>query len=239
MPTSNQLIAQFTRARRDSSLVFIEGFHGLKHALRFDADIISAVTDDIETVTELFDALCPDIAAEATRISTVDTKTFEQLSPRIPRTRVLAIAQRPEYTMPKKGRLVLLDNPKDLGNVGTIIRTCAAANIDAVLIAGDIDPWHPTVVLSAAGLQFAIPCVRIDHAEIPNDIPLVAFDERGEALDTLKSDSGIILAFGSERHGLSDTISKRAAAMYRIPMKDGVSSLNLAASVAIAAYRAT
>lgn len=234
--TQNQLIALYSTARKSKDYVFIEGFHALKHAIRFDAEIVSYITDAAEDLLDLANTHAPDISHRMQNIEVVDEDTFGKLTPRIPRTRVVAIAKRPPKEIPIHGNIVLLDNPKDLGNVGTIIRTCAAAGISSVLVTGDIDPWHPTVVLSATGLQFAITVANIGYGEIPK-VPIVAFDERGEGLDLLVKEENQIYAFGSERVGLSEEVKTNAAAMYRIPMKDGISSLNLSASVAVIAYR--
>ena len=62
--------------------------------------------------------------------------------------------------------------------------------------------------------------------------PLLALDPGGEPLDPGALDPRAILAFGTERHGLSDELLARADARISIPMRAGVSSLNLATSVA-------
>ena len=232
---SNQLTALHTRARKSKEYVYIEGFHALKHSIRFGADLVSYVTDDKSLCMDLAQKLAPDIAKEIERVTEIETSVFSTLSPRIPRTRILAIAQRPARDIPNAGKLVLLDNPRDLGNVGTIIRTSAAAGIDAVLITGAIDPWHPTVVLSAAGLQFALPCIQIELNQLPS-LPIITFDERGDDLKDFTPQQNQILAFGSERDGISPGLLRRSTEQYRIPMQNGVSSLNLSASVAIITY---
>ncbi len=66
--------------------------------------------------------------------------------------------------------------------------------------------------------------------------PLVAIDPDGEELRPGQLPSRAILAFGSERQGLSEDLLGRADALVRLPMRDGVSSLNLATSVAALLY---
>lgn len=236
MNSNNQRIDRFRRSRNDQSKVFIEGFHALKHAMRFNAEFEEIVTDDYDAVIELSRQLAPDITNQlADSLIAVKTTTFEQLSPRLPRTRVLALAKRPTRAIPKNGRLVLLDDPRDLGNVGTIIRTCAAAGVDGLLVRGSIDPWHPTVTLSAAGLNFALNVHTVGVDQLP-DIPMVVFDENGQDFAEFNATANQLLVFGSERIGVSSELKQRATHTYRIPMKPGVSSLNLATSVAIAVY---
>ena len=62
--------------------------------------------------------------------------------------------------------------------------------------------------------------------------PLLALDPDGEPLDARALPPGALLAFGTERYGVSDELLARADARVRIPMRAGVSSLNLATSVA-------
>jgi TrmH family RNA methyltransferase len=65
-----------------------------------------------------------------------------------------------------------------------------------------------------------------------HDRPLLAIDPRGDPLEPCALDARAVLAFGTERHGLSDELLARADARVSIPMREGVSSLNLATSVA-------
>jgi TrmH family RNA methyltransferase len=93
------------------------------------------------------------------------------------------------------------------------------------------DPWHPVAIRGAAGLQFALPVAQVE--DVPGGRPLIAIDPDGEERAAPRD---AILAFGSERHGLSEDLRRRAAASIRIPMRPGVSSLNLATAVAAVLY---
>ncbi|HEX7609873.1 MAG TPA: hypothetical protein VF380_04290, partial [Solirubrobacteraceae bacterium] len=55
------LIPRYGSARRDRSLAVLEGLHALKHALRFDAEVLEVLTRDAEELRSLADALAPDI----------------------------------------------------------------------------------------------------------------------------------------------------------------------------------
>lgn len=65
---------------------------------------------------------------------------------------------------------------------------------------------------------------------------LVAVDPEGDELGDERLPERAVLAFGTERHGLSDALLERAERRVRIPMRPGVSSLNLATSVAALLY---
>jgi TrmH family RNA methyltransferase len=66
--------------------------------------------------------------------------------------------------------------------------------------------------------------------------PLVALHPEGERLDAAKIPDGAVLAFGAERDGLSPALLARAGRRVAIPMRAGVSSLNLATAVAVVLY---
>jgi RNA methyltransferase, TrmH family len=222
--------ALLTAARADPDLVVLEGFHALKHALRFGADVLTAATADPHGLTALATELAPDLD-----LRRVETVAAAALGPRPHHTRVVAVARRPAFDAGSlsAGRAVLLEDPRHLGNVGAVVRVAAAVGAAGVLTTGARDPWDPAALRGSAGLHFALPVGRVEPGALGGR-PLVALDPGGEPLGALPDDA--VLAFGSERHGLSDALLARAAARVAIPMRPGVSSLNLATAVAVALY---
>jgi RNA methyltransferase, TrmH family len=226
---------RFKGARRDQGLVVLEGFHAVKHALRFGAEVRTILTSDPAGLRELVADLAPDVSINA---SPVPSALLATLVPRVPTTGVIAIAKRPAVdiaaVLAGPGAMVLLEDPRHLGNLGAAIRVAAAAGAAALLTTGPADPWHPDAVRGAAGLQFALPVARLD-ALPDSDRPLVALDPVGEPLSRLPDRA--ILAFGTERHGLSPELLARAHARVALPMRSGVSSLNLATAVAAVLFQ--
>lgn len=249
---SPALAASFFAAREDASLVVLEGFHALKHALRFGAVVEAAVTSDPEGLAELSAALAPDVAAALEAlVQPIEPAALRALGfPRPPHTGVAAIARRPQFDLagllagdaagtadaarvPASRRpVVLLEDPRHLGNVGAVVRVAAAADAAGVVTTGPRDPWDAAALRGAAGLHYALPVGRADDDGFdPAPRPLVALDPDGDPLPSAEIPVGAVLAFGTERHGLSDALLARADARLRIPMRDGVSSLNLATAV--------
>lgn len=232
------LIRRYRTARRDPQLAVLEGFHALKHALRFGAEVLEAVAADPAQLRELAAELAPDLGdALAERTSPVSAELIAELVPQAPRTGVVAIARRPEADLAAvlaeqaPAPLVLLEDPRTMGNMGACVRVAAAADAAGVLTTGPNDPWHPDALRGAAGLHFALPVVGVE--ELPtSDRPLVAIDPGGEDLRPAELPPRAILAFGTERYGLSAGLLARADARLGIPMRPGVSSLNLATAVA-------
>jgi len=232
------LIPRFGRARRDPSLAVLEGFHPVKHALRFGAPMLEVVCSDPAELDRLAGALAPDLRARLGSLARqVDPAVFAQLAPLAPTTGVMGLAERartdPAAVLadPRPEPLILLEDPRDLGNMGACVRVAAAADIAGVLTTGSHDPWHPDALRGAAGLHYAVPVCRVEGLA-GNDRPLLAVDPTGEQLDPGSLPPRAILAFGTERYGLSRELTARADALLRIPMRPGVSSLNLATAVA-------
>ncbi len=239
MSSSGSLIPRFRRARRDPALAVLEGFHVLKHALRFDAALLEVVVSEEAPLERLAGALAPDLSARLRALAQpVEPSIFAQLAPLPPPTGVIALAERrsidPAAVLAdsRAAPVVLLEDPRDLGNMGACVRVAAAADVAGVLTTGSHDPWHPDALRGAAGLHYALPVARLQ--EIPAQLgrPLLAIDPEGDPLAPATLPARAVLAFGTERYGLSEELSGRADARVSIPMRSGVSSLNLATSVA-------
>ena len=234
---------RFHSARSDPGLAVLEGFHALKHALRFGAEIVEAATVELDAMLELAAALAPDIVARlpASITDVVPAEELARLVPRPPATGVVAIARRRDWSAVDAlgaagpAPVVALVEPRHAGNIGAAIRVAAAAGAAGLLVVGSPDPWHPAAVRGAAGLQYALPVARVD-ALPDTERPLVAVDPGGEPLGARPVPPRAVLAFGSERHGLSEPLLAQAHARVAIPMRAGVSSLNLATAVAVVLY---
>lgn len=236
-------VQRFQAARRDPALTVLEGFHAVKHALRFGAEIVELVTTDAAEVSRLAGELAPDVRAALAGAGVVDGEVLGALAPRAPRTGVMAIARRPTVdlaaalTDPRDRPAVLLEDPRTMGNLGACVRVAAAAGAAAVLTTGPSDPWHPDAVRGGAGLQYALPVGRLPgDVEARGGRPLVALDPEGDPLDAAALPPRALLAFGTERDGLSDKLLAAADVRLALPMEPGVSSLNLATSVAATLY---
>jgi RNA methyltransferase, TrmH family len=236
------IVRRFHEARRDGELVILQGFHALKHALRFGAHIELVACSDRQELARLAQGLAPDLAADMRRLAVVlPAEAFKRLGPYVPHTGVVSIARRvasdPLALLAGQGDapLVLLEDPRHFGNLGAVIRVAAAVEAAGVLTTGRQDPWDPVAVRGSAGLHFALPVARVER--LPDtDRPLLALDPEGDELRPDSVPARALLAFGTEREGLSDELLRRADARLRLPMREGVSSLNLATSVAAVLY---
>ena len=100
-------------------------------------------------------------------------------------------------------------------------------------------PWEPAAIRGAAGLQFAIPVVTATLDQlIGSGRPIIALDPEGSLITEYDLPENAIFAFGTEREGLSRNLADLADVALGLPMRHGVSSINLAATVGIVLYTA-
>ncbi len=145
----------------------------------------------------------------------------------------------------KKFTLLALDGVHNPQNLGMIIRSACAGNIDGILLPqkgnAQIDPL---VIKASAGTVFRAPLVRCQHLKDA----LVAFKSKGVTLCSLSSHantelklfnppSACIYVLGNESEGVSREVEELCNASVRIPMNNGVESLNVAVTAALIAFR--
>ena len=233
------MIDQFRWAAADPGLVILEGFHAIKHASRFGAELLTVIHNEVRDLDGLAAEVAPDMHNLVQQAATIDADTFSRIFRHPHPTGIAAIARRPAESSlagwSTAAPVVLLDGPRHLGNIGATIRISAAAGAAGLISVGEVDPWHPAAVRGAAGLHFALPILHLP--KLPEtERPIIAFDPNGEDLGDYVPPDSAILAFGSERTGLSDATKASATKLVAFPMEQGVSSINLAASVGIGLY---
>ena len=238
----SDIVARFRTARTDPALAVLEGFHAIKHAIRFGATIDSVATPGTVALRAFAERMASDIAPSLEALAReVDRSVFDQLAPTPPETGVIAIAKRRVTTTAEVASIrtgppiVLLESPSHSGNIGAAIRAAAGAGAAAVVTTGPVDPWNPGALRGSAGLHYALPVLRTTTAGFADRI-VVAVDPAGEDLVPGCIPDNAVLAFGSERSGLSPGLLSAARQRIRIPMQSGVSSLNLATAVAVVLY---
>ena len=165
--------------------------------------------------------------------------------------RVLALACRPPFdgaalrAARGAGPIVLLEDPRDLGNVGAVVRVAAGAGAAGVVTTGMHDPWDAAALRGSAGLHFALPVGRDDDfvaalaADVDRPAPPAAGARPRRRPARPRSAAARRRARVRDRapRPVSDALLARADARLRLPMRAGVSSLNLATAVAAVCSR--
>ena len=145
---------------------------------------------------------------------------------------LLAVLPFPQLEVPAHPSLLLIvDALRDPGNLGTLLRSAAGANVDAAILApGTVDAYNPKVVRGAMGAHFRVPVLTEDWNAIATrvhglDVWLAAAD--AETIYTQVDWSRpCALIVGGETEGTSERASKLATGKAGIPLARGVESLN-------------
>lgn len=140
-------------------------------------------------------------------------------------------------------KVVLLENIKDLGNLGTILRTAVAFGTDAVVLYGKecADLYNPKCVRSSVGNLWKVPVVYIDkfsELQMFDGFEKIATLPRAtQYLKDFSTKKPFVVMFGSEADGLSDELINFATREVKIEMATTVESLNLSVSCAVVLYK--
>lgn len=142
--------------------------------------------------------------------------------------------------------VVYLRDIQDPGNLGTILRTAAAANVGAVLVsAGSVDVYNEKTLRSAMGAVFKVPVVTdVTDAELDQFCSDEDREVYGTAAEGTVSyveaayDRPVVLAFGNEGNGLEADFLHCCDEILTIPMRADTESLNLSMAVGLVVYKA-
>ena len=138
-------------------------------------------------------------------------------------------------------KVVLLEDIKDAGNLGTILRTACAFDVDAVVLYGDtVDLYNPKCVRSSVGNLWKIPVFEMDDLSVFEDYERVATLPKSNSTVWLKDytpQGKTLIMFGTEASGLSQKLKDFATKNVTIEMTDKVESLNLSISAGVILYK--
>ena len=139
-------------------------------------------------------------------------------------------------------KVVLLEDIKDLGNLGTIIRSSVAFGADAIILYGEsIDIYNPKCVRASVGNLWKLPIIHITKIEDLEDNfkdfeRIATLPRTNNLLKTFVAKQPCLVMFGSEANGLSEDLIKFSTTSVKIEMAKTVESLNLATSVSVILY---
>jgi len=154
--------------------------------------------------------------------------------------KVLGIAKKPENTQ-IKGNILMLDGIQDPGNLGTIIRSAVAFNIDTIVASLDtVDVYNTKTLRSSEGMIFNINYVTADLENIIKNLKdynvYVTNVLNGESLDDIETKGNYALIVGNEGSVVLKNIQELATNTLYIPMNDKCESLNVAIATSIILY---
>lgn len=229
--------------RRRSGLTVIDGAHLL-------AAYLDSGAQPQEVVVSPAGAGDPEIAAllarcGKARVAALSEALFRELSTVETPTGVMAAVRTPAgREAPAAARLVLLlEDIQDPGNVGTLLRTAAAAGAEHVLLSPHCAfAWAPKVLRAAMGAHFALNIVeKVDllaWLQAFRGMSIALAGDSRDSLYDLDLTGPLALLVGNEGAGVSGALREAATRSARIPMPGRMESLNAASAASIALFEA-
>jgi TrmH family RNA methyltransferase len=233
-------LQQSSRERRKAGRSLLDGVHlvsaYLQHVGSPDEIVVSASGLQNTEISALL-ARCggePLVLADG---------LFRELSPVTTPTGIMAVVPtpRPAAVPARPGPCVMLEDLQDPGNLGSILRSAAAAGVPEVYLSTHcVHAWSPRVLRAAMGAHFALRIYeRVDLYALVSRYPgrVLATVTKGD-LPLYSADLAghVALLFGNEGAGLSDALRSAAHQTIHIPMPGAAESLNVAAAAAVCLF---
>ena len=214
--------------RDESNLFLVEGDHLVKEAYKSGNLVKLILTEDIY-----------DFDVEKLLVSDKVLQSISELN----NTSVIGVCRKVSTVLDLTKNIVILDGVQDPGNLGTIIRSCIAFNIDNLVLSLDtVDLYNSKVIRSTQGMIFNMNIIRDD---ICNTITMLKENGykiygtnvvNGIDIKDVKKDEKYAIIMGNEGNGISKEVSSLVDKNIYIKMNDKCESLNVAVSASIILY---
>lgn len=234
-----------SRARVEQGIFVIEGIKMFEES-RDGGYLLKAYVSEsfyeekIAKSPNYFNGISYEIVSEHVLNEAAETKTPQG---------IMATVTMPTYTLEQmikkdNANLVLLEDIRDPGNLGTIVRTAEGAGITGIILSKtSVDMYNPKVIRSTMGAIYRMPFVYVeDFIETlqvlkENELTIYAAHLKGSKYyDEVEYEDKCAIMIGNEANGLSDESSSLASKYIKIPMCGQVESLNAAVASAILMY---
>lgn len=229
-PKVKEWIKLKEKKHRDLTNMFlIEGEHLLKEALKTNL------------VREII-ALNPTYQKPNLPFYEVSESILKKLSSQVTPPKIIAVCQKLE---PKEitGKVCLLDNIQDPGNLGAIIRSACAFNIKTLILSNDtVDLYNEKVIRASEGMLFHLNILKTNLLTIipeliaKNYIIYGTDVATGTNLTTIKYQEKTAIVIGNEGSGISEPVKEECNALLNIPINQNCESLNASVAASIIFY---
>lgn len=236
-------------AREETGLFLVEGPQSVTEALRFRAALLVDLFMTRAALDRHVD-LARSAAASGVDAEEVSDHVLETMADTVTPQGVVAVARQFPISMAELlaggvKLVAVLDEVRDPGNAGTIIRAADAAGADGVILTGkSVDAYNPKVVRSTTGSLFHVAVtqgVELDaaiRAVKGAGLQVLAADIAGRDLPTVREllPNPTAWLFGNEAHGLTEESLGLADAVVKVPIYGHAESLNLATAASVCLY---
>ena len=236
-------LCQSGRERRKAGLIVLDGMHLIQsHAEAGGVPEELVVSERGQNKDEIARYL--ESCRSDRKIALLADVLFDELAVVDSPSGIMALAPYPKCSrrLNQESDAVLLDGVQDPGNVGSILRSAAAAGFRQVLLSDACaQVWSPKVLRAAMGAHFALDIMECADLNAflggyRGQAVLTTLDERAASLFDQKLDSPVAWVFGNEGQGVRPELAESVSCGVRIPMPGSIESLNVAAAAAICLF---
>ena len=239
------------KARRESNRFVLEGARLCADAAR------SGIAVEAAFLTARAEETYPDLTGAIRQVAKTVYEIPESLATAIGDTQhpqgVFCVCAPPPVrllaeSLPKTGRFMVLENVRDPGNLGTIIRTAEAFGLDGLLLSAECcELYSPKVLRGSMGGALRLPMAIVPdlpaaidcwNAQGLRTVACVA-DATATPLPEMTLGDGCMLFIGNEANGLTPETQAACTVRMTIPMKGRAESLNAAVAACIALWELT
>ena len=235
------------RIRYRERAILVEGVRPVDEALSSGTSIQAVlVSGDMQDNPEIAGLLDRAGSVNAT-VLTVESAIFKLASDTETPQGVLAICAMPEDRVPSidvgTPLLLIVDQVRDPGNLGTLLRSALGAGVTGVLItAGTVDPYSPKVLRAGAGSHFRLNLAQLDWSNPPailDDCPVYVTDASADVeYDIIDWTQPAAIVIGNETSGVSSEAIQRAHGKLGIPLANSLESLNAGVAGSVILFEA-
>lgn len=234
-------LAHSSRERRLAGLSLLDGVHLLQaYQARFGAPAQIVLSEAGAQNGEI--QRCLQQSPQVTPLLLSDS-LYKQLSSVATPTGVITVIKTPRQEgLPATFETcVMLEDLQDPGNMGSILRSCAAAGVRQIFLSRHaVNAWSPRVLRAAMGAHFNVSIYeRADLAAIAQNFPgrvLVTRSDAAHSVFETDMDGTVAFIFGNEGAGVSPALRASAHEAISIPMSAATESLNVAAAAAVCLF---
>ena len=217
-----------TKERREANAFVVEGVRLVEEAVHSNWKVDFALYD--ETLSERGKSLVESLKSRGMDVEMISDGLMKSLSETETPQGILAVLEFNLLPMTAPLHFVLIpDQIRDPGNLGTLLRSAAATGVQAVLVPPETtDAFAPKVVRSGMGAHFRLPIHSMSWKEIKEktkDLPLYLADMDGQSCWEIDLRQPLALIVGGEAEGASEA-ARKLATKISIPMTGNVESLN-------------
>lgn len=235
-------LCQSGRERRKTGRIVLDGMHLIEcYIQRFGLPEEIIVSESGRTRVEISRFLAGDI--QGSSVSLLNDALFNELASVETPSGIIAIGKQPcgQHGLDQQSDAVLLDGVQDPGNLGSILRSAAAAGFRQILLSVDCaHAWSPKVLRSAMGAHFELDvherCDLADFLGSYQGLSVATELNAPYSLYSMRFPGAVAWVFGNEGQGIRPHVASAVRSRVVIPMPGKVESLNVAAAAAVCLF---